>query len=215
MSRHKSGFTLVEVAVIMPIAVLIIGAMIGTVLYLSNVSLRTQGRSKLQVEVVTALDRMEQDVRNSLEIKPSTSAEPLKVVALATDRDPLDINRQLINNADCVPTSTGLTSADALKYTVTYHTQTSGGLTFLRRTVSLDISPLCSSTDIAKIWQKNGSSETLISGAKSIDMDVALSSQGSSVGNNTAIIELNSERNIAGRATSFSGSMYAKSVNVQ
>ena len=38
----------------MPMAVLLIGAMIGTILYLTNVSLRTQGKSKQQVEVITS-----------------------------------------------------------------------------------------------------------------------------------------------------------------
>lgn len=214
MSRHKSGFTLVEVAVIMPIAVLIIGAMIGTILYLTNVSLRTQGRSKLQVEVVTALDRMEQDVRNALEIKPSTSSEPLQIVALATDKDPIDITRRLINNSDCVPAVSGLAPANALKYTVTYRTQTGGGTTSLLRTVTLGSTSSCSSGNIANIWQKTGN-ETLIPGAKSVTIGVSLSSQGSSTGNNTAMINLSSERVIAGQSTTFSGSMYAKSVNVR
>lgn len=195
-------------------AVLIIGTMIGTILYLSNVSLRTQGRSKLQVEVITALDRMEQDVRNALEIKPSTSSAPLQIVALATDKDPIDISRRLINNADCIPASAGLVPANALQYTVTYHTQTSGGVTSLRRAVELGSTASCSSTNIANIWQKTGS-ETLIPNAKTVTIGVELSSVGSSTGNNTAIITLNSERNIAGRSTNFSGSMYAKSVNVR
>lgn len=97
--RRRQGFTLVEVAVIMPMAVLLIGAMIGTILYLTNVSLRTQGKSKQQVEVITSLDRMEQDVRNAMSI--TMDGGQLKIVALATNKDPLNTDRQLINKGDC------------------------------------------------------------------------------------------------------------------
>ena len=110
--RRRQGFTLVEVAVIMPMAVLIIGAMIGTILYLTNVSLRTQGKSKQQVEVITSLDRMEQDVRNAMSI--TMDGGQLKIVALATNKDPLNTDRQLINKGDCSLATSGLTRANAV-----------------------------------------------------------------------------------------------------
>ena len=212
--RRRQGFTLVEVAVIMPMAVLIIGAMIGTILYLTNVSLRTQGKSKQQVEVITSLDRMEQDVRNAMSI--TMVGGQLKVVALATNKDPLNTDRQLINKADCSLATSGLTPADALQYTVTYQTQPSGAPTSLIRTISVDYSASsCSTAARANVWQRNGS-ETFITGAKSIFFNVFLSNDGTSfTGSNVAKIELKSERMLAGRSTSFTGYMYAKSVNIR
>lgn len=212
--RRRQGFTLVEVAVIMPMAVLLIGAMIGTILYLTNVSLRTQGKSKQQVEVITSLDRMEQDVRNAMSI--TMDGGQLKIVALATNKDPLNTDRQLINKADCSLATSGLTPADALQYTVTYQTQPSGAPTSLIRTISVDYSASsCSTAARANVWQRNGS-ETFIAGAKSIFFNVFLSNDGTSfTGSNVAKIELKSERMLAGRSTSFTGYMYAKSVNIR
>lgn len=212
--RRRQGFTLVEVAVIMPMAVLLIGAMIGTILYLTNVSLRTQGKSKQQVEVITSLDRMEQDVRNAMSI--TMDGGQLKIVALATNKDPLNTDRQLINKADCSLATSGLTPADALQYTVTYQTQPSGALTSLIRTISVDYSASsCSTAARANVWQRNGS-ETFIAGAKSIFFDVVLSNDGTSLtGNNVAAIQLTSERMLAGQPVSFTGYMYAKSVNIR
>ena len=212
--RRRQGFTLVEVAVIMPMAVLLIGAMIGTILYLTNVSLRTQGKSKQQVEVITSLDRMEQDVRNAMSI--TMDGGQLKIVALATNKDPLNTDRQLINKGDCSLATSGLTPADALQYTVTYQTQPSGALTSLIRTISVDYSASsCSTAALANVWQRT-SSETFIAGAKSIFFDVVLSNDGTSfTGNNVAAIQLTSERMLAGQPVSFTGYMYAKSVNIR
>ena len=210
--RRRQGFTLVEVAVIMPMAVLLIGAMIGTILYLTNVSLRTQGKSKQQVEVITSLDRMEQDVRNAMSI--TVVGWQLKIVALATNKDPLNTDRQLINKGDCSLATSGLTPADALQYTVTYQTQSSA--TSLIRTITVDYSTSsCSTAALANVWQRT-SSETFIAGAKSIFFDVVLSNDGTSfTGNNVAAIQLTSERMLAGQPVSFTGYMYAKSVNIR
>ena len=210
--RRRQGFTLVEVAIIMPMAVLIIGAMIGTILYLTNVSLRTQGKSKQQVEVITSLDRMEQDVRNAMSI--TMDGGQLKIVALATNKDPLNTDRQLINKVDCSLATSGLTPADALQYTVTYQTQSSA--TSLIRTITVDYSTSsCSTAALANVWQRT-SSETFIAGAKSIFFDVVLSNDGTSfTGNNVAAIQLTSERMLAGQPVSFTGYMYAKSVNIR
>ena len=109
MSHRKSGFTLVEIAILMPMIILMIGAMVGVILFLAKSSMRSQAKSKGQMEVLSSLSRMEQDVRNSVAIDSTSASSSTELVlsALATDKDPINTSRKLIKASDCSIATTG------------------------------------------------------------------------------------------------------------
>ena len=202
ISRRKKGFTLVEVAVVMPMVVLMIGAMIGVIIFLSNSSLRSQGRSKLQVEVLSALDRMEQDIKTSTSLKNTGSTtSDLTLTALATDMDPISPTRKLIRESDCAAVTTALLPSEALAYEVRY--QVSG--TSLIRTVTMTKN--CSSA-----WQKNGT-QALIQNVTALTLSVVYPIT-SAASRDTASITLAADKLVGGQQVQFTGVMYARSTNI-
>ncbi len=206
--RHSRGFTLIEIVIVMPMVILMIGAMIGVIIYLTNSSVKTQGRAKLQLDTLASLDRMEQDVKNSMQIKNATASttSDLTVVELATDKDPLDPTRKLIKASDCTVSATPLSSADALTYEVKYRQSGQN----LVREVSFPSG--CGATSPG-VWQKTGS-ETLIIGASSLLLQVSYPAATSSLG--TAVsIKLTAAKQISGQPVSFTGGMYARSTNIR
>lgn len=62
-TSRTSGFTLVELLVIAPLVILLIGALVGVIVHLSGSALRSQARVQLQLDVLSALDQIEQDVK--------------------------------------------------------------------------------------------------------------------------------------------------------
>lgn len=195
---HRSrGFTLVEVVVVMPMVVLLIGVMIAVIINLANSSIRSYERSKVQLDVLSALDRMEQDVRVSLNIN-SALANRLELTVLATDVDPLNPKRRLIEASTCSVATSGLSPSEALTYTVEY--ALSGGSLVRRVTMS---------TTCSSAWQKAGT-ETLINNTENISLSVAHSSLG---GKKAADIKLIAERKVSNRNATFTGSMFARSSN--
>ncbi len=193
MSNRKQGFTLVEVVVVLPMVVLLIGAMIASILNVTVSSIRSHERSKLQLDVLATLDRMERDVRASLEINPSSASE-LRLTVLATDRDPVNNSRRLITASDCSVATSGLNPIDALTYEVVYRKSGSN----LTRQVTM--SKICSSS-----WQQPVT-EALISDSPSMNLSVAYSSR-------SASITLGVNRQSGGRSISYQGTMFARSLN--
>lgn len=192
-SSHKQGFTLVEVVVVLPMVVLLIGAMIASIMNLTVSSLRSHERSKVQLDVLSALDRMERDIRASLDINPSSTSE-LRLTVLATDRDPLNPSRSLITASDCSVATSGLTPGDALTYEVVYR---KSGSSLVRQ---ITMSKVCSSA-----WQQPVT-ETLISDSPSINLSIAYPSK-------SASITLGISRQAGGRSVSYEGTMFARSLN--
>ena len=192
-SSHKQGFTLVEVVVVLPMVVLLIGAMIASILNLTVSSLRSQERSQVQLDVLSTLDRMERDIRASLDINPSSTSE-LRLTVLATDRDPLNPSRSLITASDCSVATSGLTPGDALTYEVVYR---KSGSSLVRQ---VTMSKVCSSA-----WQQPVT-ETLISDSPSTSLSIAYSSK-------SASITLGISRQAGGRSVSYEGTMFARSLN--
>ena len=192
-SSHKQGFTLVEVVVVLPMVVLLIGAMIASIMNLTASSLRSQERSQVQLDVLSALDRMERDIRASLDINPSSTSE-LRLTVLATDRDPLNPSRSLITASDCSVATSGLTPGDALTYEVVYR---KSGSSLVRQ---VTMSKVCSSA-----WQQPVT-ETLISDSPSTSLSIAYSSK-------SASITLGISRQAGGRSVSYEGTMFARSLN--
>lgn len=192
-SSHKQGFTLVEVVVVLPMVVLLIGAMIASIMNLTASSLRSQERSQVQLDVLSALDRMERDIRASLDINPSSTSE-LRLTVLATDRDPLNPSRSLITASDCSVATSGLIPGDALTYEVVYR---KSGSSLVRQ---VTMSKVCSSA-----WQQPVT-ETLISDSPSTSLSIAYSSK-------SASITLGISRQAGGRSVSYEGTMFARSLN--
>lgn len=192
-SSRKQGFTLVEVVVVLPMVVLLIGAMIASILNLTVSSFRSHERSKVQLDVLSTLDRMERDVRASLDINTSSTSE-LRLTVLATDRDPLNPDRSLIAASDCSVATSGLTPSEALTYEVVYR---KSGSDLVRQ---ITMSKTCPSA-----WQQPVT-ETLVSNSPGTNLSVAYSSR-------SASITLGISRQASGRAVSYEGAMFARSLN--
>lgn len=111
------GFTLVEVLIIAPIVVLVIGGFVGLMMALVGDVLLTRDQNVMAYETQDALDRIEQDTRIGTQFLDSsraltapqgkndgtgafTSSDSLIMGALATDRNPASPERQLIYYAD-------------------------------------------------------------------------------------------------------------------
>lgn len=85
MLRRRHGFTLVEILIIAPFAMLLIGALIVMATQATNSSLRSYAKTRLQNDVLSALDRMSQDAQLSMHLNyTSDSDAQLKMEAIAT-----------------------------------------------------------------------------------------------------------------------------------
>ena len=65
MSRQNKGFTLVELLVVAPIVILVIGGFIGAIIAMTGNVLATRSANQLAYNIQDALDRIESDVRIS------------------------------------------------------------------------------------------------------------------------------------------------------
>lgn len=204
--RPKSGFTLIEIVVLMPMVILLIGAMITVIMNLSVSSLRTQERSKIQLEVLSALDRMEQDVKNSTFLISASfyGSTNLRMTLLATDKDPMDPSRRLIVASGCAVASSGLLPEEALTYDVAYRIVSNR----LERQVILSG---CGATS-SNVWQKVGT-EVLISDS-SISLYVEYPQIGELIATATKV-RLIASRDVGGRQISFTGRMFTRSPNIE
>ena len=64
-NSHKNGFTLIEVAVIIPIVLLTIGAVIGLILKLTTTSSSVEKTSKTNYDIESALNQLDNDINLS------------------------------------------------------------------------------------------------------------------------------------------------------
>ncbi len=190
----------------MPLIILLIGTIIASVLYLANISLRSQGRSKVRIDVLTTLDMIEQDIKNSKSIDSATdgSTTNLVLTAFATDRNPLNPSRSLIRASDCSVATGGISPLEAATYQVRYQKQDDT----LTREV---IMGACAAS--STVWQKNGT-EVLIKNADPLAMTVTYPAS-STANPSVALASLSVGRKIGGRTVEYTASMYAQSANIK
>jgi len=176
-TRQSQGFTLVEILIIAPIVILIIGAFIGFISSLVGDVLASRDQSTLVYETQAALNRIEQDTRISTQFLTTTGAltapqgsdnnytgtaaftntsNSLLLTTLTTDQNPQNGNRSLVYYAN-QPNACGSTQTHnrALLSTVIYFIN---GTTLWRRVTippwdqnsTVDANTVCSAP-----WQKN------------------------------------------------------------
>lgn len=119
-NQQAKGFTLVEMLVVAPVVILVIGAFIGVMTAIVGDVLITRDRSAVTFETQEALDRIEQDTRLATQFLTTTGtlASPqgsdsnfagtaaftntnnLILSANATDKNPADATRQIVYRAN-------------------------------------------------------------------------------------------------------------------
>lgn len=209
VGRNK-GFTLVEVLVIAPIVILVLSAIVALVVSSTGSSLRSSARSQLQYDVLSALDRIEADMKLSKKVVVYSNS--LYFASLATDRNPLDGNRKLIHKDSCQPIDDRV-SDDIVGHYSTVYWIANGSLERYAKYgtgASLDFSNMngCENNRSA-IFQHPLTREALVGGNGTI-ASIAFSSSGDGVE-----VKLTARRQVAGEEVSFTGHLYVESLNVQ
>lgn len=120
MSKNKDGFTLVELLVVAPIVILVIGGLIGAIIAMTGNVLATRGANLLAYNIQDALNRIETDVRqsgavlteNNFDLVVPQGADsvsdtkfsvtetnfiPLILNSYATDKNPTSADRSIYN----------------------------------------------------------------------------------------------------------------------
>lgn len=116
--RYRAGFTLVEIVVIAPILILVLGGFVVALVTMVGDTLASRDSNALVYDTQTTLDRIEQDVRTSTGFLSTTgtmtapqgsdanytgtaaftssSTNHLLLSTLSTTTNPLDPNRQVV-----------------------------------------------------------------------------------------------------------------------
>ncbi len=211
--RHSRGFTLVEILIIAPFAIVLVGTLIAMATQATTSSLRSYAKTRIQHDVLTALDLMEQDARLSLNIR-SNSTSQLAMEALATSSNPLDSGRNLVDKTTCAPMTTTLDVVNATTYALTYRYD-SPSKSLIR--VGDFTSRWCGGSQAAQgnsVWQRHNTPERLIEDA---DVTLAISDyvqvDPTAQTASSAKVTLTATRIVAGEAVSYTGEMYISSIN--
>lgn len=209
MWRSRPGFTLVELVVVTPLIILLIGSVVIVTVQATTSALRSHGRTQLQYDTIAALDMIEQDVRLATRIGTNTSR--LEMDSLATSSNPLDSGRMLVRLSDCQHVSSGLSLSDTTQYLRTYEVS---GRNFVRnanftgRWCGGGAGSGTQSTHGNSTWQRHGLAETLISDAN-LTFDLQYDTDTAAV-----TVTLTAERRVAGQDLSYTGRRYVESLNV-
>lgn len=75
-NRRSAGFTLVEVLVIAPLVLLLVGVLVGAIVVLTGDTLRSQGQASMTHELQNALNYIERDIRQSETFMSASGALP-------------------------------------------------------------------------------------------------------------------------------------------
>lgn len=208
------GFTLVEILVISPIVILVLSALIATIVLSTGSAMRSSARSQLQYEVMSALDRIEADVKLSKKISITSSLlSTLNLSTFATDRNPFDTNRQLIDKTTCQPVNGKITVDEAAAYLNQY--SVSDGKLERNAKYNTVYAGMVNMTNCmnnnTNIYQQPTSKETLIgdNGVKVFFFYVKKTSAGG------VEIILGARKTVAGEDISYAGRLYVKSLNEQ
>lgn len=205
MSRTNKGFTLIEIVVVAPLVILLVGAIISAIIFSVDSAVRSQAKTKLQLDVLNTLDRIEQDIRLSTVVKDSTSSQ-VRLTNLATSENPLSPTRSLIKSSDCSVAGGGISVDEVLTYQITYSVV--DGTKLIRR-INRD-----GCTTSSNVWQKHGSAsdETLVADSQSVSLSVTRDPDTSSA---VALrVRLTVVRKSGSRDISYTGYLYAKSANL-
>lgn len=216
ISRVKKGFTLIELVVVAPLIILLIGGMVAVTVQATTSALRANARAVLQNDILGALDMIEQDIRLSQSISaqyagPNTSR--LDMDNFATNVNPMDPNRKLIRKSDCAAVgSSGIDPRQAVTYWRYYGIS---GNSFVRQ--ANFSGKWCDSGQAATesaVWQRHGVTETLIDNVE-LTMSTTPETLASRPNSASAMtIVLTGKRHVAGQEISYTGRLYAKSSNV-
>ena len=176
-NRHTNGFTLIEVLVIAPIVVILIGAFIALAVTLTGESLKLRAENSAAYNTQDALDDMETSVVHSLgflaetptltspqgpndgsgTFTNTTTDEPdtLIIRSAATNKGPFDINRSVVYSG-----SGACNTQNAIyEYTTVFFVK-NGSL--YRRTI-LSAGDACETP-----WQRNSCSESVVDANPSV-----------------------------------------------
>lgn len=209
-SRCKPGFSLVELVVVAPMVILLIGAVIAATIQISMSSLRSYARSQLQYDILSALDAIEQDVSLSTNISDSSSTS-IYLDSLATNVNPLNPDRKLVRKSDCEPASDGISISEATIYGRSYYID-GGSLT---RGAIWGAGKWCGGSQAAQgnsVWQRPNNTETLIRDA-AVTMNVTYVSEPG--GPTTGLtVELTGTRSVSGDDISYTGRLHVQSRNI-
>ncbi len=211
--RHSRGFTLVEILIIAPFAILLIGALIAMATQATTSSLRSYAKTRIQNDVLTALDLMEQDARISLNIRLD-STDQLDMTALATNTNPLDSGRILVDKTTCAPMTTNADIASATTYALSYYYD-NATKSLIR--VGDFTGKWCGGSQAAQgnsIWQRHNTPERLIENA---DVTLVVSDyvqvDETDRTASSAKVTLTASRVVAGETVRYTGEMYVSSLN--
>ena len=111
--RKSSGFTLIEMLIIAPVVILVIGGFVALMVSMVGDVLITRDRNTMTYTLQDALNNIEQDTRLSTEFRTTTGTLPtpqglndgtgaftssssLILTSLTSDKNPVDSNRQII-----------------------------------------------------------------------------------------------------------------------
>ena len=215
MLRRRHGFTLVEILIIAPFAMLLIGALIVMATQATNSSLRSYAKTRLQNDVLSALDRMSQDAQLSMHLNyTSDSDAQLKMEAIATSANPLSATRQLIAKSNCAASNAIANFSDVTTYALTYsYNSTNHQLT---RTGDFT-GKWCGGSQAAQgssVWQRHNTPEILIQDAN-VTLVVSNYAQEDTIAQtaSSAKVTLTATRVVVGETISYAGEVYLSSVN--
>lgn len=172
--NKQAGFTLVEVLVIAPIIILVLGTLVGAIIALTGSTLLTQGRNSSSASMQSTLVDIERDIKASAAFLPTTGTLPspqgsddgtaafttssqdaiiLKVPLVSAN--PLNDDRILVNYANRPYTcDSGTSNVNELSYATAIYFVSDGSL--WRRMILPDWT-LTSGTDQVCIspWRQN------------------------------------------------------------
>lgn len=187
---YQKGFTLVEVAVIMPIAILVIGGLVGAIFAMTNNVLVTRADNNLVFNVQDTLDKIESDIEtssgylaeNNVDIKKgqgegggstSGSGTTMKFTNKDTTTQKLDTlilnsyvttTNPLSANKEIVykedASNTCTTSDTPLMYNVTYFIES--GILWRRNIFQSDYPELVDDPSCQKPWQRPSCKELAV-----------------------------------------------------
>ena len=127
----------------------------------------------------------------------------LAMTSLATNKNPMDSSRQLIDSSTCSVATDGIPADLAYTYRTNYSVQNGNYI----RQVSL--SGACASS--ANVWQV-ATTEALIADAN-VSVNISYLSVGSS-SKNVINIKITAAKKIAGRDIEYTGAMHVRSLNI-
>lgn len=210
ISRAK-GFTLIELIVITPMIILLIGALVAITIQASTSALRANARAQLQHEVLSALDMIEQDARLSISISAQYASQGrLDMDNFATDISPLDTNRKLIRRSTCTAVTGSINPDEAVRYWRNYsitNRQLQRWANFSGKWCDAG-----SAATMNAVWQTTAT-EVLIGNAD-LTMTAVHDIVPGTTNDSTGIqITLTAKRTVGGQEISYTGSLYVVSSN--